>query len=57
MKIISWNLNGLLANVRNETFDVFYDLVPDVLCFQETKTMQEPEEENAEEEIPENPEE
>ncbi|MBR1741652.1 MAG: exodeoxyribonuclease III [Lachnospiraceae bacterium] len=43
MNIISWNLNGLLANVKNETFDVFYDMIPEVLCFQETKTWQEPE--------------
>ncbi len=43
MKIISWNLNGLLANIRNDAFDVFYEMVPEVLCLQETKTWQEPE--------------
>jgi exodeoxyribonuclease-3 len=37
MKIVSWNLNGLATCVKNDYFDPFYELLPDVICCQETK--------------------
>lgn len=42
MKIISWNLNGLISNIEKNSFDVFYEELPEILCFQETKTNQTP---------------
>ncbi len=38
MKIISWNIAGLKANVDRGSFDVFYESLPDVICFQEIRT-------------------
>lgn len=43
MKIISWNLNGLLSCVKNNCFDPINHLKPDVICLQEIRTQQEPE--------------
>src|SRR3989344_2600844 len=37
MKIISWNVNGLRANVKKGGFDWFLQESPDVYCIQETK--------------------
>ena len=42
MKIISWNLNGLLSCVRNHSFEPIAEMLPDVLCLQEIRTKQEP---------------
>lgn len=42
MKIISWNLNGLMATIRNGAFAPLADISPDVLCLQEIRTAQEP---------------
>ena len=38
MKIISWNVNGLRANVRKGCFDWFLNESPDFYCIQETKS-------------------
>jgi len=41
LKFISWNVNGLRAVLRKDTFMPFvYDHEPDILCLQETKAMQ-----------------
>lgn len=37
MKIISWNVNGLRANVRKGAFDWLINESPDIFCLQETK--------------------
>jgi len=37
MRIISWNVNGLRANVKKGGFDWLIDESPDIFCFQETK--------------------
>ncbi len=37
MKIISWNVNGLRANVKKGGFDWFINESPDIYCIQETK--------------------
>ncbi|MDP3962447.1 MAG: exodeoxyribonuclease III [bacterium] len=37
MNIISWNVNGLRANVKKGGFDWFIQKSPDVYCIQETK--------------------
>jgi exodeoxyribonuclease-3 len=37
MRIISWNVNGLRANVKKGGFDWFINESPDVYCIQETK--------------------
>jgi exodeoxyribonuclease-3 len=37
MKIISWNVNGLRANVKKGGFDWFLNESPDIYCLQETK--------------------
>jgi exodeoxyribonuclease-3 len=38
MKIISWNVNGLRANVKKGCFDWFLNESPDFYCIQETKS-------------------
>lgn len=43
MKIISWNLNGLLSCVKNGAFEPISHLEPDIICLQEIRTRQEPE--------------
>lgn len=42
MKIFSWNVNGINSCIRQGAFDVFYDILPDVICCQETKTKESP---------------
>jgi exodeoxyribonuclease-3 len=37
MKIISWNVNGLRANVKKGGFDWLLNEKPDIFCLQETK--------------------
>lgn len=37
MKLISWNVNGIRANVRKGFFDFLNEADPDVICIQETK--------------------
>ncbi len=37
MRIISWNVNGIRANVRKGGFDWFLNESPDIYCIQETK--------------------
>lgn len=37
MRIISWNVNGLRANVKNGGFDWFLNESPDIFCLQEVK--------------------
>ncbi len=37
MRIISWNVNGLRANVKKGGFDWFVNESPDIYCLQETK--------------------
>lgn len=42
MKIVSWNLNGLLSTLKNDSLRVVAEMKPDVLCLQEIRTQQEP---------------
>ena len=42
MKIVSWNLNGLLSTLKNGVFKPVLESGPDVLCLQEIRTQQEP---------------
>lgn len=42
MRIISWNLNGLLSSVKYNSFEPIKELLPDVVCLQEIRTQQEP---------------
>ena len=42
MNIFSWNLNGLHSCLRDNAFQIFDDLLPDVICCQETKTKEQP---------------
>ena len=37
IRIISWNVNGLRANVKKGGFDWFLNEAPDIYCLQETK--------------------
>jgi exodeoxyribonuclease-3 len=37
MKIISWNVNGLRANIRNKGVNWVMDQNPEIICFQEIK--------------------
>ncbi len=37
MRILSWNVNGLRANVKKGSFDWFLNESPDIYCIQETK--------------------
>lgn len=43
MKIISWNLNGLLSCVKHRSFAPIEQILPDYICLQEIRTQQEPE--------------
>ncbi len=43
MKIVSWNLNGLQACLKNRCFDPIAEIAPDILCLQEIRTQEEPE--------------
>lgn len=42
MKIISWNLNGLMATMKSNAIDSLRERKPDIICFQEIRTHQEP---------------
>lgn len=42
MKILSWNLNGLLATMKNGDTGAIAPLDPDIVCFQEIRTSEEP---------------
>ena len=42
MKIVSWNLNGLIATMENGALKVFEDEMPEIICFQEIRTHKEP---------------
>ena len=42
MKIVSWNLNGLLSSLKNNAFQPVLTAGADVLCLQEIRTQQEP---------------
>ena len=44
MKIISWNINGLRAYIKNNSLRFFEKADVDVICLQETKGMVEYEE-------------
>ncbi len=37
MRIISWNVNGIRANIKKGGFDWFLNESPDIYCIQETK--------------------
>ena len=37
MKIVTWNVNGLRASIKNGFLDAFDNLKPDVICIQEIK--------------------
>jgi len=41
LKLISWNVNGIRAAVRNGLLSYLKEESPDVICFQETKAEQE----------------
>ena len=38
MKIISWNVNGLRAVVKKDKWNQLFELDPDIICLQETKS-------------------
>lgn len=40
-KIISWNVNGIRAAIKKGFMDFFEDELPDILCLQETKALEE----------------
>lgn len=42
MKIISWNINGLLSCVANKSFLPLKEYNPDIICLQEIRTKEEP---------------
>ena len=42
MKITSWNLNGLMASMKNNAIEPLQEREPDIICFQEIRTHQEP---------------
>lgn len=42
MRVVSWNLNGLLATLKNGSMTAVESLSPDILCLQEIRTNSEP---------------
>lgn len=42
MKIVSWNMNGLIASMKNNAIEPLRERKPDIICFQEIRTQQEP---------------
>lgn len=42
MKIISWNMNGLMPSLENGSFEPIVQRAPDILCLQEIRTTEEP---------------
>ena len=43
MKIVSWNVNGIMPCLVNGSLRPLYELAPDLICFQETRTGEHPE--------------
>lgn len=43
MRIVSWNVNGILSKVEHRDFDAVLERSPDVICVQEIRTKSEPE--------------
>lgn len=43
MKLLSWNLNGLLSCIKNKSFEQLHPYASDIICLQEIRTKQEPE--------------
>ena len=43
MKIVSWNLNGLVATMNSGALTVLEDELPEIICLQEIRTQREPE--------------
>ena len=41
MTVLSWNVNGLRAAIKNGFLDWFHDAQPDILCLQETRLLPE----------------
>ena len=39
-KLLSWNVNGIRANIKKGGMDSVVDINPDVICLQETKATQ-----------------
>ena len=42
MKVVSWNLNGLLSTLKIDAFRAVAEMRTDVVCLQEIRTQQEP---------------
>lgn len=42
MKIVSWNLNGLIGTIKKHPLDTSNLLDPDIICLQEIRTAKEP---------------
>lgn len=42
MRIVSWNLNGLLATMENGSLKILEEEMPEIICFQEIRTNKEP---------------
>lgn len=42
MKIISWNVNGLMTCIDKDGMDPFTQIKPDIICLQEVKTSRRP---------------
>ena len=43
MKIVSWNVNGIMPCLNNGSLEPLYDFSPDLICYQETRTSERPE--------------
>lgn len=42
MRVMSWNLNGIISCVQHNSFQALSPFVPDVVCCQEIRTKQQP---------------
>lgn len=42
MRILSWNVNGLLASLKKGVIDTLSEISPDIICFQEIRCQKEP---------------
>ena len=42
MQILSWNINGLKACLKSDSFNFIYDILPDIICLQEIQTQEKP---------------
>ena len=38
MKIVSWNVNGLISWIESQSYIPIEEMEPDIICLQETKT-------------------